>query len=173
MKDLKGTHEIISCTTRPKREGEVDGVNYFFLTLGEFFQKNAQGEMLETSTCRDWYYGTPIDGLSADAINVGVFNPEGVRSLMEDSRVDLYVVQVIASDKVRLLRSLHREENPDVDEIVRRYLTDKKDFEDFSTFYEPDFIVENEGQGVDPTRAVALSERILNEAKRVWANQAN
>lgn len=25
-------NEIISCTTRPKREGEIDGVNYYFLT---------------------------------------------------------------------------------------------------------------------------------------------
>ena len=27
-----GLHEIVSCTTRPMREGEADGVNYHFLT---------------------------------------------------------------------------------------------------------------------------------------------
>ena len=29
-------HEIVSCTTRPRREGEQDGVNYHFLTNEEF-----------------------------------------------------------------------------------------------------------------------------------------
>ena len=173
MTNLKGTHEIISCTTRPKREGEADGVNYHFRSPGEFLRLTLEGQMLETSDFRDWHYGTPIWSLDKNAINIGVFNPEGIKKLMKDSRVDLYVIQVIASDKMRLLRSLKREENPDVDEIVRRYMTDKKDFEDFSSFYKPDFIVGNEGQGIDPIRAQALSERILDEARRLWAKETN
>lgn len=32
IKNNSDLHEMISCTTRPKREGEVDGVNYFYLT---------------------------------------------------------------------------------------------------------------------------------------------
>ena len=32
IKSNPDLHEMISCTTRPKREGEVDGVNYFYLT---------------------------------------------------------------------------------------------------------------------------------------------
>lgn len=173
MKDLKGTHEIISCTTRPMREGEVNGVNYYFLTLNEFLQKKQQGKMLEFSEFRDWFYGTPIDSLDKDKINIGVFNPTGIVNLLKDDRVQLYVVQVIASDKIRLLRSLHREENPNVDEIVRRYMTDKKDFEDFSAFYETDFYISNEGQGINPDRALALGERILAEATHAWAKETN
>ena len=173
MKNLKGTHEIISCTTRPEREGEIDGVNYHFRSPGEFLRLELEGQMLETSDFREWHYGTPLWSLKKSAINIGVFNPKGIESLMEDKRVELYVVQVIASDKTRLLRSLHREKNPNVDEIVRRYMTDKKDFEDFSTFYEPDFIVENEGQGIDPKKAGAIGERILDEARRAWANPVN
>ena len=32
-------HEIISCTTRPPREGEKEGVNYYYLTIEEFENK--------------------------------------------------------------------------------------------------------------------------------------
>ena len=39
-------------------------------------------------------------------------------------------IDIKASDKNRLLRALNREENPNVDEIVRRFLADKKDFQD-------------------------------------------
>ena len=38
-------HEIISCTTRPPREGEINGINYHFLTNQEFADKIESGEM--------------------------------------------------------------------------------------------------------------------------------
>ena len=41
----------------------------------------------------------------------------------------VYPYIVSATPKTRLLRQLKREDNPNVDEIIRRYETDKKDFE--------------------------------------------
>jgi hypothetical protein len=41
---------------------------------------------------------------------------------------------VAASDKNRLIRQLQREENPDVEEIMRRFKTDKEDFYNFEIF---------------------------------------
>jgi guanylate kinase len=32
IKTTLNLHEIVSCTTRPRREGEVEGVNYFYMT---------------------------------------------------------------------------------------------------------------------------------------------
>lgn len=173
MAKLENLHEVVSCTTRPPREGEINGINYHFLTTAEFVKKIDNKEMLEASIFRDWYYGTSYDGLDKNKINVGVFNPDGIRYMMNIDNLDLYVVLVIASDKIRLLRSLNREENPDVDEIVRRYTTDKNDFESFSQFYEPDYTVENNGQGIDPARARDIAERIVEEAERAWAKKAN
>jgi guanylate kinase len=164
-------HEIVSCTTRPPREGEVDGVNYFFMTLEEFAYKDYRGEMLEVSHFRDWCYGTAIDGLDADEINVGVFNPEGIMNLMKDDRVELYVVLVQASDKCRLIRSLNREINPDVDEIVRRYLADKEDFELFSRVYEPDYTLDTEGSSFSYLEEAARD--IVLNAIHHWAKEAN
>ena len=164
-------HELVSCTTRPPREGEVDGVNYFFITLEEFAHKDCMGEMLEVSHFRDWYYGTTIDGLDADKINVGVFNPQGIVSLMRDDRVELYVVLVQASDKCRLIRSLKREINPDVDEIVRRYLADKADFESFSQIYEPDYTLDTEGVGFSYLEEAARD--IVLDAIHHLAGEAN
>lgn len=167
----KDLHEIISCTTRPPRDYEIDGVNYFFLSLEEFAHKDVMGEMLEVSKFRDWFYGTSLDGIKEDAINIGVFNPTGIYSLMQLDNVDLFVVQVQASNKVRLIRSLHREVNPDVDEIVRRYLTDKEDFETFSQIYEPEYIFDSEGCSLYELEYAA--QDIVAAAKRFWAEQAN
>ena len=51
----------ISMTTRAKREGEVEGVNYFFVTREQFEQAIADGKMLEYAEFVDNYYGTPLD----------------------------------------------------------------------------------------------------------------
>lgn len=129
--DRPDIHEIISCTTRPPREGEVHGKNYYFLSNQEFADKIENGQMLEATVFRDWCYGTSLDALRSDAINVGVFNVDGIDILYDNPNIDLFVIEVLASAKTRLIRSLNREENPDVDEIIRRYLADEKDFEHF------------------------------------------
>lgn len=122
---------IISCTTRPMREGEQEGVNYYYLTPEKFAEKVVNGDMLETTFFNDWAYGASIDAFKQNVINVGVFNPEGIEILKSDNRIDLSIYYLSVNKKERLLRQLLREKNPNVDEIVRRYITDTKDFDLF------------------------------------------
>ena len=123
-------HPIVSCTTRPAREGEAEGIDYHFISLNEFTRKVLNGDMLEATEFRDWFYGTTLESLSKDKINIGVFNPAGVEALLEDSRLDVIAFEVVAPDKQRLMRYLNREENPDCSEMCRRYFTDEEDFSD-------------------------------------------
>lgn len=126
--DIGTLHEIVSCTTRPPREGEQEGVNYHFLTPEQFSEQLLNGEMLEATVFRDWCYGTSTQGLNPNKINIGVFNPAGVDILRDIPNVKLFVIYVTADDKERMLRQLLRENNPDVREIVRRFSTDEEDF---------------------------------------------
>ena len=121
-------NQIVNSTTRPKREGEVDGINYYYLTNEEFAQQVLSGEMIQATVFRDWCYGTSINSLDKNKINIGVFNPESIEIIQMDPRLDLKVYYVAAPAKVRLLRQLNREENPDVEEIIRRYKADEDDF---------------------------------------------
>lgn len=120
--------EIVSCTTRPPREGELHGVNYYFLNEKEFKEKIFSGKMLEYTSFNGWYYGTSLIELYPDHVNVGVFNPAGISELIDNPNIDLKVIRVCVNDKTRLIRQLNREDNPNVAEIVRRYQTDKNDF---------------------------------------------
>lgn len=129
-------HEIVSCTTRPPREGEVDGVNYFFMTPETFGDKVIHGEMLEASCFNDWFYGTGFESLRSSGINIGVFNLEGIESMLARKDIELIVFYVRASDKQRLLRQLNREEDPDVHEILRRFKADWIDFSELGFEYE-------------------------------------
>lgn len=146
-------NEIVSCTTRPPREGEQEGANYHFLTVEQFTEKVLNGDMLEATEFNNWHYGTALSSLSTEKINVGVFNPEGIRCLIEDNFVDLTIYYVRASDKERLIRQLNREENPDIQEIIRRFSTDEQDFEDLEDI---DYQVIKNQEAGDLLRAVDL-----------------
>lgn len=137
MKVEPGLHEIVSCTTRPKREGEKHGVNYFFLSNGDFAKKVVSMEMLEATCFNNWFYGTSIDSLDETKVNIGVFNPDGIDALLESPMVDVKVYYIQVTEKNRLLRQLNREENPNVSEIIRRFKTDQEDFFDLGFEYIP------------------------------------
>ena len=128
------TNKIVSCTTRPPRSGEQDGVDYFFLSNEEFAKKVLDGSMLEATSFREWFYGTALDQLNPDKINIGVFNITGVECILDDPRLDVVPVWIHASDTTRLRRSLDREDNPDCKEICRRFLADEKDFNEMDDF---------------------------------------
>ena len=51
----------ISATTRRKRPGEVDGENYYFLSLDEFKEKVKRDEFIEHAKVHNNFYGTPKD----------------------------------------------------------------------------------------------------------------
>lgn len=128
---------IVSCTTRPPRDYEENGKDYHFLSNEEFTHKVLDGTMLEATEFRGWFYGTPLDSLTTEGFNVGVFNIAGINALLEDSRLEVYPVIVYAPDKTRLMRQLSREGNPDCAEICRRFQTDNEDFLhcDFAPFF--------------------------------------
>ena len=53
----------VSCTTRPKRKYEKDGINYYFLSEDEFKSKIKNNELLEYEEVHGYYYGTLINTL--------------------------------------------------------------------------------------------------------------
>ena len=149
---------IISCTTRPMREREMQGVDYHFISLEGFTRSVLNGSMLEATEFRGWFYGTPESSLAKDKINIGVFNPAGVEALLEDPRLDVFVIDVLVNDKTRLLRCLNRENKPDCTEICRRFLTDEKDFMVLSEWEE--FAVVGNEDGEDPDLLKKLENRL-------------
>ena len=122
-------NEIISCTTRPARQGEQHGVNYYYYSVDDFKQKIDNNEMLEHTIFNNWYYGTSTDSVDETKVNIGVFNPAGVRSLLNRNDCNVLVFWIKTDDKTRLLRQLNRENDPDVREVVRRFQADYDDFD--------------------------------------------
>ena len=122
-------NKILLTTSRPPREKEIDGVDYLFKKKKDILRDDI---FLWPIDYNNWIYAIAKESIKNDKINVGIFNLYWMKKLFEDNdkHFDLMAIEVSASDKDRLMRSLRREKNPDCDEICRRFLADKQDFND-------------------------------------------
>ena len=111
-------HFVTSCTTRPMRDNEKDGVDYYFLTEREFLREALVGNLLEATEFNGWFYGSSLRAFDIDKINIGVFNPQGILALQSQTdKIDLTVIEVTCEDRIRLIRALEREGTPNCAEI--------------------------------------------------------
>lgn len=102
---------IISDTTRPPRAHERDGIDYYFIPEKDFIRGINKNVYLEWSHFRGWYYGTNKVELDSDTILIGIFNPEGIKSLRENYNNTFNIIPVYLEDNcfIRLNRSKDRE----------------------------------------------------------------
>ena len=130
---------ITPYTTRPIREGETDGVEYFFVDeerLNELKEKERVIEVRSYNTkCGIWTYFTADDGQIDPAspfsyLMIGTLEAyEKIRDYFGAGRVIPLYIQV--DDVLRLERALEREkqqQTPDCEEMCRRFLADARDF---------------------------------------------
>lgn len=124
----KNIKQKISYTSRPKRDYEVDGEDYFFVDKGYFL--NNIYDFFEIDDFNGWYYGTKYEDLSKEKVNIGIFTPKGIEEILESRNIACVVIYLDVNDKERFLRILNREKDPDIKEIYRRFRADNRDFLD-------------------------------------------
>lgn len=140
MKDKSlGLLPVITYTTRPRREHETNGVEYYFINTNMLMNyKNADKiiEMRKYDTIKGvWYYCTLDDGRmdlnSANYIIIGTL--EGYRALKKYYKNAVVPLYIEVDDGERLSRAIARErgqKKPDYSELCRRFLADCEDFSD-------------------------------------------
>ena len=120
---------IISSTTRPPRRNEENNKDYHFLSEEKFQDLINRNCFLEWTEFRKWKYGT--DKLNVcdkpGAINIGVFNLQGIDSLIKQKEFEIIPIYLKVHWKERLQRAIKREGHLTF-EILRRLYTDFKDF---------------------------------------------
>ena len=133
-----GLNKVIIYTTRPMREKEKEGVQYFFCTNERYEQLKEAGKIIEERTYNTvygpWHYFTVDDGqidLSrGDYLIIGSIEMyTSMKNYFGEDKVVPMMIEV--DDGVILQRALGRElkrDNPGYDEMCRRYLADKADY---------------------------------------------
>ena len=158
-------NKIVSFTTRPKRDNEIEGQDYFFVNHNEFINLIKEQQMLEYTNFNNWYYGTGIKSIKKDSVNIGVFNIQGICSILKllpKAEYEIFPIEVIADDTTRLLRAINRENNPNCAEICRRFLADEGDFKDIP-FIAYNFFNEKGKTLEDNWKNFRSHRKILNE----------
>ena len=129
---------IVPYTTRPIREGEKDGVEYYFVDPEQFRAMKEDGKVIESRSyntkCGIWTYFTADDGQidlsAADYLLIGTLvSYQALREYFgEEAIVPVYLE---VEDGLRLARALERErrqEKPKYAELSRSFLGDEEDF---------------------------------------------
>ena len=135
----------VSVTTRPPREGEVDGKDYHFISVAQFERMRAGGELLESAKVFDNYYGTPRTQVEA-ALAAGrdvMFDIDwqGTQQLgaeMDDDLVRIFVLPPSAAALEERLKSRAK----DPPEVVARRMA--KASGEISHWAEYDYVLVND-----------------------------
>lgn len=83
-------HFSVSATTRPSRNNEVDGKNYFFWNLEQFLEAVYSGELIEFDKNGKNYYGTP---------------KKQIETALESGKIVLMDINIIGAQSVRIISS--------------------------------------------------------------------
>lgn len=157
---IPGLAFAVSATTRPIREGEVDGVNYHFLTRDDFMQSVAAGEFLEWAEYGGNLYGTLCSEVEP-AIAAGKFilsdvEIQGVRQILasdlaSEERVTVYID---AGSWDELVARITARAPMTDEELARRHAH----YDEEAAFKsEADFIISNRAGELDAAKASIVS----------------
>lgn len=113
----------VSATTREPREGEIDGVHYFFVNRERFEQMRDDGELLEHAEFVGNYYGTPASPVRESIENglVSVLDIETLGAMQVRSRYpDSVLIYICPSDKGEIERRLRARKTESEEKIRKR-----------------------------------------------------
>lgn len=163
LKDDPNIHFSVSATTRSPREGEVNGVNYYFITREEFLKLIESGGMLEHAEFCGNFYGTPKKAVY-DRLAEGhdvILEIETVGAMKVMSECPEAVSIFILPPSLAELRNRLKTRATDSDEVIERRIAEAGREIEKSVNY--DYIVIND----DLEKAIEDVKNVMSAAKKM------
>jgi guanylate kinase len=160
LSEKYGYQRIISFTSRPPRDGEQDGIDYYFVTEDKFLELKYSCFFAETGNYRGWYYGTPKNQCTDD--KVCVVTPSGMRQLKNNKDLNIVSFYINIPRRDRLIKLLQRD--TDIEECNRRSLSDCGQFD--GIINEVNYILHNDGYKFTP-------ERLADTIHKIYTRMVN
>ncbi len=158
----------VSVTTRPMRNGEVDGKDYIFADQDTFDGMVAGGQFLEYATVFENSYGTPrapVEQALSDGHDV-LFDVDwqGTQQLVENAGSDLVSIFILPPSVEELESRLHGR-GQDSDEVVKKRMA--KAEREMSHWAEYDYIIVNDNVEVcvDRVQSILAAERLKKDRR--------
>lgn len=170
--NLRATPDFIysvSCTTRPPRAGEEDGVDYHFLSQDDFLQRIERGEMLEYARVHGNYYGT-LKATVKEALEQGTdvlldIDVQGAMTIrktddamVRESLVDVFIMPPTIEELERRLRKRGTE----TEEQVQQRLQTGREESKLWRLYKYTILSGSMEEDLTKFRAIMRAERYLS-----------
>lgn len=162
----------VTATTRPAREGEVHGRDYFFMTEEEFTGKLGRGEFIEHAVVHGkHYYGIPIEGLRAGMrsgndvlVTPDVKGAATLRALIPQA-ISIFLAPANLEELKRRIEDPHSGRLEDLEQRMRTASAEMLRMGEF------DYRVVNENgkldESVEAVKAIITAERLRVKQRRV------
>ena len=116
-------HYVVTCTTRAPRNGEVDGIDYQFLSRAEFLRIRAERGFLEANDVHGNWYGSPRDQVR-DALVAGrdvilKIDVQGAQ-VVKEQVTEALLIFVIPPSQEELFERLQARATETADQLERR-----------------------------------------------------
>ena len=141
-----GLTKAITTTTREKRVGETNGVEYFFISKDEFQKRIKENKFVEFSIYNDNYYGCGIDQVADD--KVVVLDPNGLHSFKKLKNKNIVTFLLVADEAIRRERMTTRGDK--VENIAQRIKNDVVDFSE-ERIGQVDFVIKTNNKSIEET----------------------
>jgi len=137
LNEVEGLHFSVSATTRPPREGEVDGIDYHFIDEPAFSLKVAEGEFLEHAEVHGHHYGT-LRSATEEQLRKGQdllldIDVQGARQVA-GSGFGAHLVFLVPPSREELERRLRGRGSEDEATIAERLRNAEREMEAFDGF---------------------------------------
>jgi len=124
----------VSYTTRPIRDGETEGIEYYFMTEEEYMAardmvlNERAYDTFQNGTESIWYYGLPYDEVNGDSDSITIVDFEGSKSILEKLGCDkVKLIYLTVPEQELYERNIAR--GDEQKEFVRRPEDDKIQFQ--------------------------------------------
>ncbi len=157
-KEINNYYFSISTTTRAPRVGEVNGVDYFFVTKEEFEKDIENDSFLEYAKVHDNYYGTSIKPINK-ALEEGklvIFDIDVQGHEIVRNKLDSVVTSVfITTPSLKVLEERLNNRNTDNIEIIEKRLKNAKI--EIKSFQDYDYLIINDNLEVAAKELVSIA----------------
>jgi len=136
--------KVVTYTTRPMRVGEVNDVDYHFITKNDFVDKMNNNYFIETAEYNNNYYGTAYEDISKD--KVLIVEPNGANVYYDKLKDKVVIFYLQASEAERKKRMKTR---GDSESNISNRLKNDEEYFDLNKFNHIDLVIKTENKTIE------------------------
>ena len=162
-------HFVVTATTRPRRPNEVEGVDYHFVSVGEFAEMIDADELLEYAVVYGDYKGIPKTHVrnalasGKDVIlRIDVQGAATIRRLIPEA----VTIFLVAENEEELMRRLRERKTESPDRLKMRIATARKEMQQLQEFH---YVVVNRDDCQDETVDKVISIIQAEKCRVDWS----